>query len=167
MELLYLSSLNDLVTTLEGLGYRFVQDDPLLSEIVVLEPVTIIYRRQTTLSTDKMENIFMTNTTKNPSQSDPCSSGNNGAIYEIKIKGLLDDHWSQWFEGMTLERQENAEAGQDCTLIIGPIADQPALHGLLAKIRDLNLTLISVRELDPKDWLKRERGQEDTDGEPS
>jgi hypothetical protein len=68
----------------------------------------------------------------------------NGGIYEIKIKGSLDEHWSQWFEGMNLKSIENGETGQECTLITGPIADQPALHGLLAKIRDLNLTLISV-----------------------
>jgi hypothetical protein len=68
----------------------------------------------------------------------------NGGVYEIKIKGILDDHWNQWFEGMTMKRVENGEIGQMCTLITGPIADQPALHGLLAKIRDLNLTLISV-----------------------
>lgn len=83
-------------------------------------------------------------------KSDQPFISNNGGIYEIKIRGLLDDHWGQWFEGMSLERQENVEAGQECTLITGPIVDQPALHGLLAKIRDLNLTLISVRKRDPK-----------------
>ena len=71
-------------------------------------------------------------------------SHENGGIYEIKIKGRLDEHWIQWFEGMALKSVENGEIGQECTLITGPIADQPALHGLLAKIRDLNLTLISV-----------------------
>ena len=68
----------------------------------------------------------------------------NGGTYEIKIKGLLDEHWNQWFEGMTLKSVENGESGQMCTLITGPISDQPALHGLLAKIRDLNLPLISI-----------------------
>lgn len=71
----------------------------------------------------------------------------NGGIYEIKIKGLLDEHWNQWFDGMTLKRVKNVEPGQECTLITGPIADQPALHGLLAKIRDLNLTLVSVQRI--------------------
>jgi len=74
-------------------------------------------------------------------------SHENGGIYEIKIKGRLDEHWSQWFEGMTLKGVENGESGQMCTLITGPIPDQPALHGLLAKIRDLNLTLISVHRI--------------------
>lgn len=89
----------------------------------------------------------MTTKRQNHTKSNQPASLNNGGIYEIKIKGLLDAHWGQWFEGMTLKPRENAETGQDCTLIIGPIADQPALHGLLAKIRDLNLTLISVRKI--------------------
>jgi len=71
----------------------------------------------------------------------------NGGMYEIKIKGILDKHWNQWFEGMTLKRVKNVEPEQECTLITGPIADQPALHGLLAKIRDLNLTLVSVQRI--------------------
>ena len=91
----------------------------------------------------------MTNKRHNPTESNQPTSRNNDEVYEIKIKGVLDDHWEQWFEGMTLEHRKNAETGQDCTLIIGPIADQPALHGLLAKIRDLNLTLISVDSGDP------------------
>jgi hypothetical protein len=95
-----------------------------------------------------METILMMNKKQNPTESNQPSPLNNDGIYEIKIKGLLNDHWEQWFEGMTLEHRKNAETGQDCTLIIGPIADQPALHGLLAKIRDLNLTLISVRKFD-------------------
>ena len=59
--------------------------------------------------------------------------------YEIKVKGKLDTHWSDWFEGLTLTHLEGEE-----TLLAGPLPDQAALHGLLEKIRDLNLTLISV-----------------------
>ena len=74
----------------------------------------------------------------------------NGGVYEIKIKGLLDEHWNQWFEGMTIKSVENGVSGQMCTVITGVIPDQPALHGLLAKIRDLNLTLISVHRINSK-----------------
>jgi hypothetical protein len=109
--------------------------------------------------------ILMSTKRQNPTKSNQPSSLNNGGIYEIKIKGLLDDHWGQWFEGMTLKCQENVEAGQDCTLIIGPIADQPALHGLLAKIRDLNLTLISVRKLDSKEPCNQAVVRKDVDAE--
>jgi hypothetical protein len=98
-----------------------------------------------------METILMTAKKQNPTEPNQPSARNNGGVYEIKIKGLLDDHWQQWFEGMTLKRQESAEGGQDTTVIRGWIVDQPALHGLLAKIRDLNLTLISVREISSSD----------------
>jgi hypothetical protein len=59
--------------------------------------------------------------------------------YEIRVRGQLDNHWSTWFEGLTLTPLGNGE-----TLIAGPIQDQAALHGILAKIRDLGLHLVSV-----------------------
>jgi hypothetical protein len=59
--------------------------------------------------------------------------------YEIRIQGTLSPDWADWFEGM--EMRQEAE-GQ--TVLEGPVVDQAALHGLLARLRDLNLTLISV-----------------------
>ena len=59
--------------------------------------------------------------------------------YEIKIKGHLDRYWSDWFAGLKLTHLEGDE-----TLLSGPLPDQAALHGLLERVRDLNLTLISV-----------------------
>ncbi len=59
--------------------------------------------------------------------------------FEIKIKGHLDPTWSDWFTGMNLTHLEG-----DGTLLSGVLPDQAALHGLLERIRDLNLTLVSV-----------------------
>ena len=65
------------------------------------------------------------------------------ARYEIRVEGALDRHWAAWFEDLQVT-SEDAE-----TVISGPLPDQPALHGLLAKVRDLGLCLISVRRLGP------------------
>ena len=64
--------------------------------------------------------------------------------YEVKIKGHLDQRWSDWFMDLKLTHLEGDE-----TLLSGPLPDQAALHGLLERIRDLNLTLISVTSGDP------------------
>ncbi len=68
-----------------------------------------------------------------------------GEYYEIRIKGQLESYWSEIFDGMQLILTQNGE-----TLLTGAVVDQAALHGLLARIRDLNLTLISVTSLGPK-----------------
>ena len=61
------------------------------------------------------------------------------AVYRIRIKGRLDDDWSEWFDDLTVTCDENGE-----TTLCGPVIDQAALFGLLAKVRDLNLPLLSV-----------------------
>jgi hypothetical protein len=63
--------------------------------------------------------------------------------YEIRVKGTLDGRWTAWFEDL------HVASDGDETVISGPVADQAALHGLLTKVRDLGLFLISVRRLDP------------------
>ncbi len=63
--------------------------------------------------------------------------------YEIRVRGQLDTHWRTWFEGLTL-----TPIGDHETLLAGPIRDQAALHGILGKIRDLGLYLISVMPVD-------------------
>ena len=61
--------------------------------------------------------------------------------YEIRLKGRLDSSWAEWFGGMSL-----THASDGTTVLAGPVADQAALHGLLQKLRDLGVTLISVNE---------------------
>ena len=65
-------------------------------------------------------------------------------LYEIRIKGHLDDRWSDWFGGLTITLEEDGD-----TLLTGPVVDQAALHGLLKKVRDLGMPLVSVNPVEP------------------
>ena len=71
--------------------------------------------------------------------SDPARS----AHYEIRVEGILDQRWTAWFDGLAIDSDHSQ------TIISGPVVDQAALHGLLSKVRDLGLVLISARRLDP------------------
>lgn len=64
-------------------------------------------------------------------------------VYQIKIKGYLDSEWSDWFEGLAVTQAEGGD-----TLLTGPVVDDAALHGLLKKVRDLGLPLISVNRIE-------------------
>jgi hypothetical protein len=65
-------------------------------------------------------------------------------IYQIRIQGQLGTQWTDWFEGLTITPEEDGD-----TLISGPVIDQAALHGLLRKVRDLGLPLVSVNRVPP------------------
>jgi hypothetical protein len=77
-------------------------------------------------------------------------------IYEIRIKGHLDDRWAAWFEGLTITLEDNGD-----TLLTGPVIDQAALHGLLKKVRDLGMPLVSVCPIRPGPSTTLETGQVD------
>jgi hypothetical protein len=70
---------------------------------------------------------------------DPQPDPEQPMIYQIRVKGHLGCEWADWFGGLTVILEDNSE-----TLLTGPVIDQAALHGLLKKVRDLGLTLISI-----------------------
>ena len=65
-------------------------------------------------------------------------------IYQIRVRSHLRSDWTDWFEGLTITLEDNGN-----TLLTGPVADQAALHGLLKKVRDLGMPLLSVNCLEP------------------
>jgi hypothetical protein len=77
------------------------------------------------------------------------------ARYEIRVRGVLDDHWSAWFEGL----EPRGEPG-GVSVLAGPVADRAALHGLLARVADLGLPLLSVHRIDPEQDPGRQEKEE-------
>ena len=76
-------------------------------------------------------------------------------VYQIRLKEQLDQHWSSWLGGLRVIHEANGE-----TVLTGEVIDQAALHGLLSKVRDLHLTLISVSPLEVDSPSKEEaKGQ--------
>lgn len=69
---------------------------------------------------------------------DPCLT------YQIRVEGKLDEHWSDWIDGMAISYEMGSD-GREFTLITGEVCDQAALHGILNRIRDLNLRLLLVQ----------------------
>ncbi len=76
---------------------------------------------------------------------DPNSDASQPIVYQIRTRSQLVSLWTEWFEGMTIQPQDNGD-----TLLTGPVIDQAALHGLIRKLRDLGLPLISVMPLEPE-----------------
>jgi hypothetical protein len=68
----------------------------------------------------------------------------NGQYCEIRLKGHLEARWVKWFDGLAITLEENGN-----TLLSGPVADQAALHGILKKVRDIGLPLLSVNSVEP------------------
>jgi hypothetical protein len=83
-------------------------------------------------------------TETSPLWGDEVTASGGPARYEIRVAGVLDSRWAAWFDGLQVSGHSEE------TVIFGPLTDQPALHGLLAKVRDLGLILIAVRRLDDR-----------------
>jgi hypothetical protein len=76
---------------------------------------------------------------------DPTTDPGQLAIYQIRLKGHLGSQWTDWFDGLTITLEEDGD-----TLLTGPLADQAALQGLLKKVRDLGIPLVSVCPVGPR-----------------
>lgn len=86
----------------------------------------------------------------------PITDPNQLVIYQIRIKGHLGNQWTDWFGGMTVTLEDNGD-----TLLTGLVVDQAALHGLLKKVRDLGMPLISVNRVGPGSSTTLMPGQAD------
>jgi hypothetical protein len=73
------------------------------------------------------------------------------ACYQLRVDGHLDDHWSAWFSDLTVTHENDGT-----TSLSGPVADQAELHGLLVKVRDLGVTLMSVAVIDRSNSVDHE-----------
>ncbi len=74
----------------------------------------------------------------------PTTDPNQPPVYQIRVKGRLGPRWTDWFAGLTVTLADNGD-----TLLTGPTAEQAALHGLLGRVRDLGLPLLSVMPVEP------------------
>jgi hypothetical protein len=79
-----------------------------------------------------------------PNPCEPNTGLSQPKIYQIRIQGHLGGQWTDWFEGLAITAEDNGD-----TLLTGPVADQAALHGLLRKVRDLGIPLLSVNRVLP------------------
>lgn len=88
----------------------------------------------------------------------PTEEHHEPGLYEFRLKGRLDARWTHWFEGVSLTHEHDGT-----TILTVQAVDQPALHGLLRKVRDLGLPLVSVIQVDPQQAKRRSDVNANTD----
>jgi hypothetical protein len=93
---------------------------------------------------------------------EPKPTPSQTVIYQIRLKGHLDSQWTDWFEDLTITLEEDGD-----TLLTGPVIDQAALHGLLKKVRDLGMPLVSVCPLEHGPSTTLGTGQADASDDKS
>src|SRR5687768_9142696 len=86
---------------------------------------------------------------------EPETASGQPTIYQIRIKSHLSSDWTDWFDGLTITLEENGDM-----LLTGPVVDQAALHGLLKKVRDLGMTLVSVNPVQCNETHLEKRSEE-------
>jgi hypothetical protein len=91
-----------------------------------------------------------------PDELNPATDSNEPRAYQIRLKGQLGSEWAEWFGGLTITLADNGD-----TLLTGPVVDQAALHGLLKRVRDLGMPLISVSPVEPGPATTLGTGQAD------
>ena len=91
-----------------------------------------------------------------PHHPDPTTDSSQTVVYQIRLRGHLSSQWTDWFEGLTIMLEEGGD-----TLLTGPVIDQAALHGLLKKVRDLGMPLVSVSPVEPAPPTTLGTGQAD------
>ncbi len=79
-----------------------------------------------------------------PNELNPATDSNEPRAYQIRLKGQLGSEWADWFGGLSITLADNGD-----TLLTGPVVDQAALHGLLKRVRDLGMPLVSVNPIEP------------------
>ena len=87
--------------------------------------------------------------------SDPQTDFNEPLAYQIRVKGHLGVDWADWFGGLTITLEDDGD-----TLLTGPVIDQAALHGLLKKVRDLGMTLVSVNQVQSQETRQNRSNKE-------
>ena len=91
-----------------------------------------------------------------PNKLNPQTGPSEPKVYQIRIQGHLGVEWADWFGGLTITLEEDGN-----TLLTGPVVDQAALHGLLKRVRDLGMPLVSVSPLEPGPSTTLGTGQAD------
>ena len=92
----------------------------------------------------------------------PKTDPSQPVVYQIRLKGHLGSQWTDWFEGLTITLKEDGD-----TFLTGPVVDQAALHGLLKKVRDLGMPLVSVSPVEPGPSTTLGTGQADASDDKS
>lgn len=98
--------------------------------------MTLWWRYSTCMLSEQPQSKVM------PNNYEPATDAGHSIVYQIRVRSHLGSDWTDWFSGLSVTLEENGD-----TLLTGPVVDQAALHGLLRKVRDLGMPLVSVSQV--------------------